>query len=144
MRAMRSKRPPFFRRSLSARLATAFLGFSVAVLLLASFVSYRIAATALQDRLLDRLNAVADQDAAQLDAWLRSQRTALEFVATLPAAREAAELHLLGLRSVHADSVIARVLADARGTILSATELSVITIPGGEITVSSDSNRVGA
>ena len=134
-------RPSLLRRSLPARLSAAFLALSVSTLLLVTLISYRFAESALRERLLERLDARVDANSQALNEWVSRQGAAVAFSARIP------ELtRLLGEPVWDARSAgrVRELLREIRGAVISATELSVIRAPGGEILVSTDTSSEGS
>ena len=129
-----TSRPSLLRRSLPARLTVAFLGLSVTVLALSSLVSYRMSETALRERVVERLNAVADDDARFVDDWLERQRRAVGFAAATSGV--AAPIS----RDREANSAA---LDAVRETVLSAAEVRLVRVPGGEVIASTDRSAIG-
>ncbi len=137
-------RPPLaalLRRSLSARLAAAFLALSVSTLVLVTLVSYRSAEAALRERLLERLNARVNANAQALDEWFVRQRRGAEFAASLPAL--AASLDSAS-RPGPARDRLHQFLTRLRGNVVAANELQLLRIPGGEVVVSTDRRSEGS
>ncbi len=126
---------PVLRRSLTARLTAAFLGLSIGTVALATFVSYRVAEGTLRERLLDHLATLADEDAAGLTTWYHRQRAAIELMARWESTRAAVQSpggNILGRRGI--------VLVDP--SIIAATEVVLLTVPGGRVIRSSHPERL--
>ena len=119
------------RRSLALRLSAAFLTLSVGTVLLATFVSFRDAEQTLQQRLIERLATSAAEDAAELAAWHYRQRAAIEVMAGMSSTR-AAWLRPVG------DSAGNRSLMLVDQTLLAATSITLLTVPGGRVIRASD------
>jgi signal transduction histidine kinase/HAMP domain-containing protein len=122
------------QQRLSVRLSAAFLALSLGVLLLAATVSYRTAESALRDRLLDRLDAFAREDASELTDWLSRHRVAVQFIAGLPTSSRAAagDTTSLGI-----------VLRSLSSDVFAVDEVQVLSVPGGRVIYSTDSSRIG-
>jgi len=126
---------PLLRRSLAARLTAAFLSLSVGVVIVATFASYREAESALRDRLRDRLEAFAIEDAGELATWLERHRNTLIFLASLRATQEAA---------VTGDvTALAAVLRELDRSSFSASEILLARTPGGRVSYSTVPASVG-
>ncbi|MEX2181610.1 MAG: ATP-binding protein [Gemmatimonadaceae bacterium] len=124
-----------FRRSLAVRLSAAFLSLAVGTVLIATLVSYRAAENALRQRFIERLEIFAAQDADQLSAWHYRQRAAIKLIAELTNTRAAALLPEGGPTG-------RRGIALLDPTLLAATEVNLLTVPGGRIIRSSDRARL--
>jgi two-component system sensor kinase len=124
-----------FRRSLALRLSAAFLTLSVGTVLLATFVSYRYAERVLRERLLERLATFAEEDASQLAAWHYRQRAAIELIAALSNTRAAALLPEGGPTG-------ARSIALLDPALFAATEVTLLTVPGGRVIRASNRERL--
>jgi PAS domain S-box-containing protein len=124
-----------FRRRLSVRLSGAFLALSLGTLTLASIVSYRSAEATLRDRLLDRLEAFAREDASELTAWLNRNREAVRFLASQP----------LALRAARGDTTsLAAVIRGLNNDLLAVDEVEILSVPGGRVVFSDRSERIGS
>lgn len=118
-------------RSLSTRLATAVVALGSAIVLVGSYLSYRSAASALQERLLMQLETNVDDGATHLRQWLLRQRDAVIVQAQ-------AYGHIpLPLRP---DSVPLEALPR---DMLATEELQLIAVPGGQILRSSQRASLG-
>ena len=124
-----------FRRSLALRLSAAFLTLSLGTVLLVTFVSYRNAETVLRERLIERLDSYARSDSEQLAAWHYRQRAAIRIIAELTSTRAAALLPEGGPTG-------RRSMAMIDPTLLSATEVMLLTVPGGRVIRASDHPRL--
>lgn len=122
------------QQRLSIRLSAAFLALSLGTLLLASTVSYRTAESALRDRLLDRLEAFAREDATELTDWLRRHQESVRFLATLGASQRAAAGDTASF------AAFTRALSP---TVFAVSDLQILTVPGGRVLYSSDASRIG-
>ncbi|MBX3172794.1 MAG: PAS domain-containing protein [Gemmatimonadaceae bacterium] len=115
------------RQSLAARLSAAVLALSLAAIGLVATLSYQRAAAALEDRLLERLDAFADQDATSLDAWVDRQRDAIEVLARSYAPQTIAD-------GEHPRN---RAIAPFPPSLFAASEIFVLSYPGGRVLRSS-------
>ena len=122
----------YFQRSLAVRLSAAFLALSVGTVLLATYVSYRNAETALRQRLLERLEMFALDDAAQLADWQYRQRAAVQVLASLASSRAAA-------LAPDGGPTRSRLLGRIDPALLAATHVMMLSVPGGRVIRSSDS-----
>jgi C4-dicarboxylate-specific signal transduction histidine kinase len=124
------------RRSLSARLTAAFLTLSVGTVLVATAASYNRAESALRDRLRERLETFAEEDARELTRWLERHRTSLVFLAQLPSVRNAA---------VAGDTAsLGEVLRALEPAAFSASELRLVQVPGGRVRYSTVPSEIGS
>ncbi len=123
------------RRSLSARLSAAFLAVSVGTVLVATLVSYQQAATALRERLRERLEGMAQGDATEIAAWVDRHERTIELFASTVGARQAAasgDLRLFGVG-----------LSMVSPVTFSTKEFLLIEVPGGRIVHATDRSSVG-
>lgn len=123
------------RRSLALRLSAAFLSLSVGTVLLATFVSYRQAETALRVRLLEQLSSMSEEDAAQLAAWRYRQRATIEQIARIPTVRSS-------LLTPTGGASGGRLISLTDPALLAATEMVLLTVPGGRVFRASDPSRL--
>ncbi len=123
------------QQRLSVRLSAAFLALSLGILLVASTVSYRSAESALRDRLLDRLEAFAREDANELSEWLNRHREAVRFLATMPST----------VRAATGDTIfLSQILRGLNSELFAVDEVQILSVPGGRIIYSTDSARIGS
>ncbi len=123
------------RRSLVARLSGSFLALSLATLVLATYVSYRSAESTLRDRLLNRLETFAAEDARELSAWLDRHRETLRFLSSLNISRRAAAGDTVGF---------AQIIRAINPVVFAANEVEVLQVPGGRVLYSTEAGRVGS
>jgi signal transduction histidine kinase/HAMP domain-containing protein/AmiR/NasT family two-component response regulator len=123
------------RRSLSARLTSAFLTLSVGTVVLATYVSYRESEAALRSRLEERLDIFAEEDASELAHWLQRHRSTVSFLANLPTTLSAV--------TRRDTAMLGNVLAGLDAEAFSATELLLLEVPGGRVLYSTREANIG-
>lgn len=122
------------QQRISVRLSAAFLALSLGILILASAVSYRSAESALRDRLLDRLDAFALEDAAELTQWLRRHQEAVRFISSLG----------MSVRAANGDTAnFASLLRGLSPELLAVNEVEILSVPGGRVIYSTVPGKVG-
>ncbi len=128
------------RRHLSLRLAVGFLALGVTVVLLVTFVSYRSAEQALQRRLEERLNGLADLGRSSITEWVAHRRDGLRYVAS------SIESFVLAPEADHAhsDASAAGLTQHLKSAaVLQRSDVRLIQVPGGRVIASTDSTLLG-
>ncbi len=133
-------------RSLTGRLVITFLGVSAAIVLMVAVVAYRQARSALEALVLERLRTTADSREQQLNRWVDGQRMEVKFLAGIHPFR-ARLPELLGERGMRARkemlTAVTAFLERERSEKGQFSELFLLSVPGGQVLVSTDSSRIG-
>ena len=133
-------------RSLTSRLVITFLGVSAAIVLVVATVAYRQAREALEEQVLERLRTIASSRERQLNSWVDGQVVEVKFLAGLPRLKD--ELpQLVGERgdSSRRATRAALTVSFERNKAQKGqfSEAFVLSVPGGQVLVSTDSSRIG-
>jgi signal transduction histidine kinase len=116
-------------------LSAAFLALSLGILGIAATVSYRSAESTLSDRLVERLDAFAREDASELTQWLRRHQEAVRFIASLN----------LSVRAASGDTTAFGTLLRGLSTDLFAVnDVQILSVPGGRVLYSTEPANVGS
>jgi PAS domain S-box-containing protein len=124
-----------WRRSLAARLSAAVLALTITAIVLVSLTSYRRAEVALRERLVERLQMFADEDAAELEQWHARQRAAVLLVSRLNDTRRAPAFPMGRIPGV-------RYIEPLDPSVLAANELVLLTVPGARVIRASNRARL--
>jgi PAS domain S-box-containing protein len=130
-----------------ARLVVSFLGVSLLSVALVATLAFVRARGAMREQIVALIGALAESRESQLDRWVNEQRLEMEFLSRLETLREGAGILAGGSRrsetAAHALRRMRDVLVEADTLEPDFRELFVLSIPGAEVLVSSDSTREG-
>ena len=133
------------RRSLLLRLVAWFLGLSLVTLVLVAATAFFRSRDAMSDVIARQLGTVAEDKAGEVVRWTEEQRHDLEFVAGLPAIRQAAAAMTAARPTFleRRDGMLSVLLDSAAMRALDVEELFVLSAVGGRVIASTARAHVG-
>jgi len=130
-----------------ARLVVSFLGVSLLSVALVAALAFVRARSAMREQIVDLIGALAASRETQLDRWVNEQRLEVEFLSRLGLLQQGAGILAGGSRGseagVRARRTMRDLLAEADTLTPDLQEIFILSIPGAEVLVSSDSVREG-